>query len=80
MIIELQNFGPIKSFKFDTSKDMHAIFGKNNIGKSYAISAVYLILKGLKNISNNLFMRLELLNYSSNNFQKNITKASSVPM
>jgi predicted ATPase len=48
MIIELQNFGPIKSFKFDTSKDMHAIFGKNNIGKSYAISAVYLILKGLK--------------------------------
>lgn len=47
MIIELQNFGPIKSFKFDTSKDMHAIFGKNNIGKSYAISAVYLILKNL---------------------------------
>lgn len=48
MIIELQNFGPIKSFKFDTSKDMHAIFGKNNIGKSYAISAVYLILKNLR--------------------------------
>ncbi|MCU0470512.1 MAG: AAA family ATPase [Arcicella sp.] len=47
MIIELQNFGPIKSFKFDTDKDIHAIFGKNNIGKSYAISAVYLILKGL---------------------------------
>ena len=47
MIIELQNFGPIKSFKFDTSKDMHAIFGKNNIGKSYAISAVYLILKNI---------------------------------
>lgn len=74
MIIELQNFGPIKSFKFDTSKDMHAIFGKNNVGKSYAISAVYLILKGLKNISNNLFMRLELLDYSSDNFQKNINK------
>ncbi|MDZ7898979.1 MAG: AAA family ATPase [Arcicella sp.] len=48
MIIELQNFGPIKSFKFDTDKDIHAIFGKNNIGKSYAISAVYLILKNLK--------------------------------
>lgn len=45
MLIELQNFGPIKSFQFDTSKDIHAIFGKNNIGKSYAISAVYLILK-----------------------------------
>ncbi len=45
MIIELHNFGPIKSFKFDTSKNIHAIFGKNNIGKSYAISAIYLILK-----------------------------------
>jgi predicted ATPase len=52
MIIELQNFGPIKSFKFDTSKDMHAIFGKNNIGKSYAISAVYLILKNLREVKN----------------------------
>lgn len=48
MIIELHNFGPIKSFSFDTDKDIHAIFGKNNIGKSYAISAVYLILKGLR--------------------------------
>jgi predicted ATP-dependent endonuclease of OLD family len=32
---------------YRTSKDLHAIFGKNNIGKSYAISAVYLILKNL---------------------------------
>ncbi len=48
MIIELHNFGPIKSFSFDTDKNIHAIFGKNNIGKSYAISAVYLILKGLR--------------------------------
>ena len=52
MLIELQNFGPIKSFQFDTSKDIHAIFGKNNIGKSYAISAVYLILKNLCAYSN----------------------------
>lgn len=51
MLIELQNFGPIKSFQFDTSKDIHAIFGKNNIGKSYAISAVYLILKNLSEYS-----------------------------
>ena len=61
MIIELQNFGPIKSFKFDTDKDIHAIFGKNNIGKSYAISAVYLILKGLKNIEVNT-QNYQLLN------------------
>ncbi len=51
MLIELHNFGPIKSFRFDTSKDIHGIFGKNNIGKSYAISAVYLILKNLSKYS-----------------------------
>ena len=45
MIIQLKNFGPIEFFEFDTDKDMHFIFGENNIGKSYAISAVYLILK-----------------------------------
>lgn len=49
MTIELKNFGPIKYYKFDLNKDFHAIFGKNNIGKSYAISAVYLILKNLLN-------------------------------
>lgn len=45
MKIELENFGPISHFKFDLSKDLSVIFGKNNIGKSYAITAVYLILK-----------------------------------
>jgi predicted ATPase len=48
MIIQLKNFGPIEHFEFDTDKDMHFIFGENNIGKSYAISAVYLILKNWK--------------------------------
>ncbi|MEO0041789.1 MAG: hypothetical protein RL329_1237 [Bacteroidota bacterium] len=52
MLIQLKNFGPISYFEFDTEKQMHFIFGENNIGKSYAISAVYLILK---NISNNQF-------------------------
>lgn len=47
MTIELHNFGPIKHFEFDLDKDLHAIFGKNNIGKSYALSAVYLLLKTL---------------------------------
>ncbi len=45
MKITLKNFGPIAHFEFDVDKDMHVIFGKNNIGKSYAITAVYLILK-----------------------------------
>ncbi len=47
MKITLKNFGPIAHFEFDVDKDMHVIFGKNNIGKSYAITAVYLILKNL---------------------------------
>jgi predicted ATPase len=48
MKIQLKNFGPIEFFEFDTKTQMHFIFGENNIGKSYAISAVYLILKNLK--------------------------------
>jgi predicted ATPase len=72
MIIELQNFGPIKSFKFDTSKDMHAIFGKNNIGKSYAISAVYLILKNLRVLyENRVFTKMtNEINTSSFHYRK----------
>ena len=48
MKIQLKNFGPIDFFEFDTKTQMHFIFGENNIGKSYAISAVYLILKNFK--------------------------------
>lgn len=47
MKIQLRNFGPIEFFEFDTKTQMHFIFGENNIGKSYAISAVYLLLKNL---------------------------------
>ena len=47
MKIQLQNFGPIEFFEFDTKTQMHFIFGENNVGKSYAISAVYLLLKHL---------------------------------
>lgn len=45
MKIELKNFGPIDHFEFDMDKDLHVIYGENNLGKSYAMSAVYLILK-----------------------------------
>ena len=62
MIIELKNFGPIEHFEFDTEKQMHFIFGENNIGKSYAISAVYLILKNFRNaIDSNDFKFLDYL-------------------
>jgi predicted ATPase len=47
MLIKIRNFGPIKAFDFDLDKDLIAIFGKNNIGKSYAISASYLLIKNL---------------------------------
>lgn len=47
MKISIANLGPIQSFEMDLSKDLTLIFGRNNIGKSYAISAVYLILKHL---------------------------------
>lgn len=45
MKIELENFGIVKHFIYDTDNDFSIIFGKNNTGKSYAISAVYLIIK-----------------------------------
>lgn len=45
MKISIKNFGPIDHFEFDLEKDLHVIYGENNIGKSYATSAIYLILK-----------------------------------
>lgn len=59
MKIELHNFGPIHYYEFDLDKDLHLIYGENNVGKSYAISAVYLILKGL-----NKFFDLTTMNFS----------------
>jgi AAA ATPase domain len=47
MKIKIRNFGPIRSFDFNTKDDFVLIVGQNNIGKSYAISLVYLILKTL---------------------------------
>jgi predicted ATPase len=51
MQIQIRNFGPIKEFDFELEKNLVAIFGKNNIGKSYATTIVYLILKNLLNQS-----------------------------
>jgi AAA15 family ATPase/GTPase len=49
MNIQLNNFGPIKQFDFDLSKDLTVLFGKTNTGKTYAISAIYLVLKAFSN-------------------------------
>jgi predicted ATPase len=52
MLITIENFGAIKYFQFDTEKDLYLIFGKNSVGKSYAISLVYLILKNIFELRN----------------------------
>jgi predicted ATP-dependent endonuclease of OLD family len=66
MKIQLKNFGPIEFFEFDTKTQMHFIFGENNIGKSYAISAVYLILKNFKQ---NIFPTAKLNNNDIRTFE-----------
>lgn len=50
MQIKILNFGPIKHFDGDLSRDITVIYGKNNTGKSYAMSVVYLLLKHLLNL------------------------------
>lgn len=45
MKIRISNFGPIKNFEIDLSRDLIVTYGKNNIGKSYGMSVVYLLLK-----------------------------------
>lgn len=49
MEIEIKNFGPIDSLKFDLQKDLHLIYGQNAIGKSYATYCIYCLLKNIKN-------------------------------
>jgi len=64
MKISIKNFGPIDHFEFDLEKDLHVIYGENNIGKSWAISLVYLILKPLN--------QKTILNKKKNDFLKEI--------
>ncbi|MEZ4886999.1 MAG: AAA family ATPase [Chitinophagales bacterium] len=47
MKIEINNFGPIHHFEFDLEKDLHLIYGENNVGKSYAVNSLYLLMKNL---------------------------------
>jgi predicted ATPase len=45
MKLQLKNIGPINNIEISTDADLIFIYGKNNIGKSYAITLLYLILK-----------------------------------
>jgi predicted ATPase len=75
MKIELKNFGIVKNFKFDTKNDFTIIFGKNNTGKSYAISVVYLIIKNLLLLEESIIFRLVFPDLNSDKY---ITKFNTL--
>ena len=63
MKLTINNFGPIHHCEFDLEKDFHLVVGENNVGKSYAITIIYLIVKSALNIDDTayiLFRRSEL--------------------
>lgn len=43
----IENFGPVSSFEFDTASNFHLIVGENNVGKSYALSVFYALVKSI---------------------------------
>lgn len=47
MKIIIKNWGPIANCEYDLDKAMIVTYGENNIGKSYAMQVVYLLLKHL---------------------------------
>lgn len=47
MKIEIQNLGPIHHFEFDLEKDLHLLYGENNVGKSFAVNVMYCLVKVL---------------------------------
>ncbi|TAE69193.1 MAG: hypothetical protein EAZ85_13285 [Bacteroidetes bacterium] len=76
MEVEIKNFGPIDSLKFDLNKDLHLIYGKNAIGKSYATYCLYCLIKNIKNKGigrNILHDYFHFQNPVKNDFEKMIT-------
>lgn len=53
MKITIRRFGPIAEFIYDLSKDLIVTYGDNNIGKSYAMQIVYLLLKSFNDYFSN---------------------------
>lgn len=45
MLLRIKNTGPIDNIDLSVNSDLTFIYGKNNIGKSYAITILYLTLK-----------------------------------
>ncbi len=51
MKIEIANWGPIQKCEYDLNKSLIVTYGENNIGKSYAMQVMYLLLKKLRYFS-----------------------------
>jgi predicted ATP-dependent endonuclease of OLD family len=51
MKITIENFGPLKFFELDLTKNLNMIYGKNSVGKSYAVDAIYNFLNNILNKS-----------------------------
>lgn len=47
MKIEIMNWGPVQRCEYDLDKPLIVTYGENNIGKSYVMQVVYLLLKNL---------------------------------
>lgn len=69
-MIRIKNLGPIRDFTLDLEKNFNLFVGNNNIGKSYAITLVYLIIKniiesipGRSSSLNRLAMHNPFINY-----------------
>jgi predicted ATP-dependent endonuclease of OLD family len=69
MQIEIKNFGPIDHIKVDLNKDLHLIFGKNAIGKSYTTYCIYCLLKNIKN-KTSIYRHNYYGNIENNRFHK----------
>lgn len=52
MRIEIINWGPIQRCEYDLNKPLIVTYGENNIGKSYAMQVMYLLLKKILYFSN----------------------------
>lgn len=53
MRVIVENWGPIQRCEYDLDKSVIVTYGENNIGKSYAMQVVYLLLKKLINYAQN---------------------------
>ena len=82
MQIVLQSFGPIKTFTFDLAKEFHIIVGENSVGKSYAMTMVYLILKTLLSLeTRNIQVALDFEAFSElEQIDQAVDRLSSVPL